>query len=118
MQLQLTAGEAGQQIQLQLLYLAGSIYENIPGIDQLVPGKSWMSLDLSSLDDAGSRAPSALGTGNNPTAMLRLLAQQGNTVVPFGSSTVDGVSVQGYSVTFNPAAIKAQAGQQPSCRRG
>ena len=38
--------------------------------------------------------------------MLHLFAQQGNTVVPLGSSTVDGVAVQGYSVRFSPSAIK------------
>lgn len=111
MQLQLSAGVAGQQLQLQLVYLAGSIYENIPGIGQLVPGKSWVSLDLSSLEGAGGKAPSSLGAGNNPTAELHLLAQQGNTVVPLGSSTVDGVAVQGYAVTFDPNAIKAKLQQ-------
>jgi hypothetical protein len=49
-----------------------------------------------------------LGTGNNPTAMLRLLAQQGNTVTPLGSSTVDGAVVQGYSVKLNASTIKAR----------
>ena len=108
LQLQLNAGEANQQIQMQMVYAGGSIYENIPGIDEIVPGKTWVSFDLSSLGASANQGPGALGTGNNPAAMLRLLAQQGNTVVALGSSTVDGVSVQGYSVTLNSAAIKAQ----------
>lgn len=111
MQLQLSVGEAAQQLQLQIVYLAGSIYENIPGIDQLVPGKSWVSLDLSSLQGAGSQNPSSLGTGNNPAAELRLLAQQGNTVVALGSSTIDGISVEGYAVTLDASAIKAKLAQ-------
>ncbi len=67
-----------------------------------------MSLDLSSLQSAGAQSSSTFSAGDNPTAMLRLLAQQGNTVVPLGSSTVDGTSVQGYAVTLDPAAIKAE----------
>jgi hypothetical protein len=31
--------------------------------------------------------------------MLRLLEEQGNTVTPLGASQVDGVTVQGYSVS-------------------
>jgi hypothetical protein len=111
LQLQLTVGTAGQQIQIQAVYVAGSIYEQIPGIAQVIPGKSWISLDLSSLSPSSGQSSSALGSGDNPTAMLRLLAQQGNTVVPLGSSTIAGTPVQGYSVTMDPAAIKAKLAQ-------
>ena len=108
MQLQMTVGVSGQEVQMQAVYLAGSIYEQIPGIGQLIPGKSWISLDLSSLGASSGQSSSALGSGDNPTAMLRLLTQQGNTVVPLGPSTIGGTSVQGYSVTLDAAAIKAQ----------
>jgi len=109
MQLQLAVGVAGQNIDMQAVYVAGSVYEQIPGIDQLIPGKSWISLDLSSLQSAvGSQGTSAFGTGDNPTALLRLLAQQGNNVVALGPSTVDGTSVQGYEVTLDPAAVKGE----------
>ncbi len=96
---------------MQAVYVAGSVYEQIPGIDQLIPGKSWISLDLSSLQSAvGSQGTSAFGTGDNPTALLRLLAQQGNNVVALGPSTVDGTSVQGYEVTLDPAAHQGGVG--------
>ena len=108
MQLQMTVGVSGQELQMQAVYVAGSIYEQIPDLGQLIPGKSWISLDLSSLGVSGGQSSSALGSGNNPTAMLRLLTQQGNTVVPLGSSKIGGTPVQGYSVTLDPAAIKAQ----------
>jgi hypothetical protein len=108
MQLQINVGVANQQIQMQTVYSDGSIYENIPGIDEIVPGKTWVSFDLSSLGASTNQSPSSLGTGNNPAAMLHLLTQQGNKVVALGSSTVDGVSVQGYSVTLNAAAIKSK----------
>jgi hypothetical protein len=108
MQLQLTVGLAGQQVQMQAVYVAGSVYEQVPGLGQLIPGKSWISLDLSSLAAASGQSAGALGTSNNPTAMLRLLAQQGNTVVSLGSSTIGDTPVEGYSVTLDPAAIRAK----------
>jgi hypothetical protein len=106
MQLRFSTDAAGQQITMQAIYLGGSVFENIPGIDQVVPGKSWVSVDLSSLGVSGNQGTGSLGTTNNPAAMLRLLTQQGNTVVPLGSSSIDGASVQGYSVTLDSAAIK------------
>ncbi len=109
LQLQLSVAAAGQSVQMQLLYDGGSVYEALPGIGQLAPGKSWISVDLSSLEGpAAAQGPGALGTGANPAATLRLLTQQGNTVVGLGPSTVDGVAVQGYSVSISPATIKAQ----------
>ena len=111
MQLQLTAGVAGQQIQLQALYIAGTVYEQIPDLDQSIPGKSWISLDLSSPASAGSQGSSTFGAGDNPTAMLHLLAQQGNTVVALGSSAIDGTPVQGYAVTLDPAVIRSELAQ-------
>jgi hypothetical protein len=111
MQLQMTLGLPGQQIQMQALYIAGSIYEQIPGIATLIPGKSWISLDLSSVAGSSGQSSSALGTGDNPTAMLRVLAQHGNRVVPLGSSTINGTTVHGYVVTLDPTALRARLAQ-------
>jgi len=109
LQLQLAVSAAGESVQMQVLYVAGSVYEALPGLDQLAPGKSWISLDISSLEGPASKGdPGALSTGDNPAATLRLLTQQGNTVVGLGPSTVDGVGVQGYSVALSAATIKAQ----------
>ena len=107
LQLDMNVAEGNQQVPVKALYIGGSIYESIQGLDQIVPGKSWIAIDISSLT-TGSQGSGALGTGNNPTAMLRLLALQGNKVTPLGSSTVDGVPVQGYSVKFNAATLKRQ----------
>ena len=108
MQLDMALSEGDQQTQVQLLYIAGAVFEHVAGLDQLIPGKSWISIDLSSLADSSGKDPGALGTGTNPAAMLRLMAQQGNTIVPLGPSTIDGSAVQGYSVTVDPAAVKAR----------
>jgi len=108
LQLQLTIGVDGQQVPITADYLGGVIYENIPGLGQLTPGKSWISIDLSSLSSAAAKDPTTSSIGNNPAVMLHMLAQQGNKVVPLGPSTVDGVAVNGYSVTVNPATIAQQ----------
>ena len=112
LQLQLTVDAAGQHIPITAMYLGGSVYESFPGLDQLIPGKSWISLDVGSATTG--EGPGAFSTGNNPTAMLSLLAQQGNTVVPLGPSTVDGTSVQGYEVKLSTATIKDELSKLPS----
>jgi hypothetical protein len=111
LELHMTVSAAGHEVPMDASYLGGVAYLNIPGLDQLVPGKSWISIDFSALQQASSQNPGTMGATNNPSAMLRVLAQQGNTVVPLGSSTVDGVAVQGYSVTFNAASIRSHLNQ-------
>jgi hypothetical protein len=108
MELQMTVGASGQQVPIDVKFLAGVVYENIPGLDQIAPGKSWISIDFSALQQAAGQSPGSLGASNDPAAMLRVLAQHGNTVVPIGSSTVNGVDVQGFSVNVNVAAVRAQ----------
>ncbi len=107
LQLQMTISAAGQQVPIEADYLGGVIYENVPGLDQIAPGKSWISIDLSSLQNA-SQDQSAQGVGTNPSAMLRMLAQQGNTVVALGPSTLDGVAVNGYDVTVNASKVSQE----------
>lgn len=98
---------SGQQVVVDAIYLGGSAYESVPGIAQVAPGKSWLSLDVASLtQSAPSTGAGALG--NDPLATLQTLAQQGATVVDLGPSTVDGQSVEGYSVTFNPTTLEHQ----------
>jgi hypothetical protein len=107
MQMNLTVpGESGR---IEAVYLGGTLYENIPEISQFAPGKTWISIDLASTARSlGTGSSGSLGAEGNPAAMLRLLAQQGNTVVALGSSTVDGTSVQGYSVTISAARLRSE----------
>jgi len=91
----------------------GTMFMNIPQISQLVPGKSWVSVPEGS---SGSAAGGAL-SGGDPSQMLRYLASEGNTVSAIGSSTLDGVPVQGYSVTVNKQAVDSElsrSGLSPS----
>jgi hypothetical protein len=104
-QLVANLGADGQQESLQVLYVDGTVYEGLPQIGQLAPGKSWVSLDLSSLQQtAGEGGVGQLG--GDPLATLHALAQQGNTVQALGPSAIDGQSVQGYSVTLNSSAVQ------------
>jgi hypothetical protein len=105
LQVDLGGSVDGQSVNVDALYLGGVVYENIAGISQLVPGKKWLSLNVSSLT---KNAPTTAGLANDPVAALSALAQQGATVVDLGPSTVDGQSVEGYSVTFNPATIQSE----------
>ncbi|HEY7947479.1 MAG TPA: hypothetical protein VID75_07380 [Acidimicrobiales bacterium] len=106
LEVNLNANVDGQQLPIQVNDVSGVIYEKIPGLDQLIPGKSWISIDLSALQNAANaQNPSAQGVGADPSVMLRMLAQQGNKVVALGPSTLDGVGVNGYAVTVNPSTV-------------
>jgi hypothetical protein len=99
------------QVTEQAVYLNKTIYLNLGNeIGQVLPGKSWLSLDVSQLTQ-GSAATSVGGAGSlgtDPAAALRVLAQNGNKATDLGSSTINGVSVEGYAVTIDPAAIKSE----------
>jgi hypothetical protein len=103
------AGTAdGQNLTINVLYIGGSIYEGMTQISQLVPGKNWLSLNVASLVKS-DQPTSASALGENPLTTLQTLAQQGNTVTPLGTSTVDGQSVEGYSVSFSPSTLEKEA---------
>jgi hypothetical protein len=120
MKLGMTVPADGQQIQVQVIYVGNTVYVAVPGLGQLAPGKSWLSVDLSSVSpSAAAGSTGGLGAGGNPAAMLRLLAERGNTVKPLGASTLDGVSVQGYSVSVGQSALQSElaSGDVPSWMR-
>ncbi|MHB8220953.1 MAG: hypothetical protein ACYDHU_11640 [Acidimicrobiales bacterium] len=110
-ELELSAQFLGQKFSEESISLGGTVYVNPPGVSTLFPGKSWMSIDLgtAATTPVGGAPPSASsdGMGDNPAGMLELLQQQGASVTPLGPSTVTGVPVQGYSVTFSPAQIQS-----------
>ncbi len=109
-QLSVNIGVSGQQESLQLIYLGGTVYESLPQIAQVAPGKSWVSVDLSSLQQTlGESGAGQLGA--DPLAALKALAQQGNTVSSIGPSTINGQSVQGYTVILNPAVEQREMDQ-------
>lgn len=102
---------APMNMHLEAVFIAGTVYESIPGISSVEPGKSWVSLDLSGLGvPAGTGGSPSFST--NPTESLQLLAQKGAQVVKMGASSVDGVAVQGYTVSYPADAWNALRANQ------
>ena len=112
MALNMSMSGVGQQLALQEIMVGGTLYEGIPGISIVEPGKSWVSADISQFaHNAASGTGGALGAGEDPAATLHMLAQQGNTVTSLGASTVNGDAVQGYAVTIDKATIEKDLSQ-------
>jgi hypothetical protein len=113
MQTQINERFDGNGTTVNAVYLDKVIYLELGDeVGQVLPGKSWLSLNLSQLS-AGSGASSPLGLGasslpDDPVAVLKLLGQDGNSAIDLGPSTVNGVAVEGYSVKVNAAAIRAR----------
>ena len=80
--------------------MGGNLYLSMPGISQLVSGKSWVSTPLGT----DSITPGS----SNPGSMLQLLASQGNTVTPLGPSTIEGTAVHGYDVVISTADLSRE----------
>jgi hypothetical protein len=108
LQMSVSVASGANQITEQAVYLDNVIYLNLGDeIGQVVPGKSWVSLDLGQLTQGGtSPLGSASSFGSDPAAALRALSQSGNTATDLGSSTINGVNVEGYSVQIDQATIQ------------
>ena len=106
MQVSLDVTDGTQQVNEQAVYQNDVVYVNVGNaIGQIVPGKSWVSLTLSQLSSvAGVSSFGSNDTvGSDPAAALQALRQSGNGATDLGSSTVDGVHVEGYAVQMtNP----------------
>ena len=90
--------------------VGGHIYLSVGAdgvsVSQITGGPHWVDVPVSEQDS------SQLGTGNvDPLVQLGVLAHQGATVTPLGTSTLEGVTVSGYSVTTSQAE-EQQALQQ------
>jgi hypothetical protein len=116
--LQLTANFSmgADQLEEQEVYLNGVAYVN-PGkeLGQILPGKSWVSLNLGQQTSGSTSSSLGGGTGslgNDPAAVLRALSQDGNTATDIGPSTINGVPVEGYAVRVDAAAIQKDIAQE------
>ena len=84
------------------------VYEGLPQIARLAPGKSWVSVDISSLQQTVGKR---VGWARSETIRWRRSTpwpSRGNTVDPIGPSTINGQSVQGYTVILNPAVERQE----------
>lgn len=104
-QLTLSSRTAGHQTTEKAIFVDGTGYLYFPTLSSLVPGKTWISMDLSTL--MGTDGAGDLSSETNPASWLPLLTQQGNQVTALGPSTVGGTPVQGYSVTIDKSTIDA-----------
>jgi hypothetical protein len=114
MQMAINVTGGPQKITEQAVYLNKVIYLNLGNdVGEILPGKSWLSLDLSQLSGGGAASSLRAGSplSSDPAAALQALRQQGNTATDLGQSTINGMSVEGYSVRLNPAAIKNDIAQ-------
>jgi hypothetical protein len=102
----------GQSVSISEIFVGGTLYEQVPGISTIEPGKSWVSADIAAMEKSGSSS-SPLSNAD-PAEMLALLQQKGYSVTSLGSSTVNGVDVTGYEVQITDANIKSQLQNLPS----
>jgi hypothetical protein len=104
MTMQISSG--GQNISERAVYDGQTVFVNLGNlIGAVVPGKSWVSINISQATSATGSSGLPSGGAGDPSAMLRLMSAQGNSVTPLGGSVIDGVSVQGYAVKMTPAAV-------------
>jgi hypothetical protein len=89
----------------------GVVYEQVPDVAQLDPGKAWVAAGVSDLASQ-TRGTSSGGPAGDPSLWLSALAREGNAVSPVGTTIVDGASVNGYAVTLDPASIEHQMTHQ------
>lgn len=101
----------GEHLELSALELTvtGTVYEQIPDLSRIIPGKTWVSYGGSSaLCAPAVGTMGLLGAVADPVAALRLLQHAAGTVTALGTGTLDGNVVQGYEVTLDGAEIQSQ----------
>jgi hypothetical protein len=111
--------DAGQHIVESGVYDGQTVFINLGDlIGRFEPGKTWVSVDMGHLSTGKGALPG--GGGGDPTAVLRVLGAQGNTVTPLGSSVLNGASVQGYAVHMTQAALDNAIAEEhlPSWMKG
>ncbi len=104
-----TAGGAAS-LHVRELLLGGTLYEQVPGVNSVAPGKSWVSLGLATVgaSGAGTSPTGGWGAAANPLGLLPLLQEAGGTAQALGQSTESGQPVTGYRVTWDRSALASQ----------
>ena len=101
----LHAAGAGVSVEEKMLMAGGNAYfalsANGLNFSQLTGGRSWIQLPV-------QQSATDVLAGSDPASSLSLLEQQGSTVRPLGSKTIDGVGCTGYAVTPSKQAMIAE----------
>jgi hypothetical protein len=95
----------GQQASIHELVVGGHLYMGFSAAGESMKkmtGYDWWELPIPATGSAGS------GLGD-PTEMLALAAHDGSKVVSLGTTTVNGLQVEGFAVTPSRAAMIAGA---------
>jgi len=100
-----TGSALGQETNIEEVVTGGNVYVSIPDISNLSPGKSWLE------EPVPTTGASTSGV-TDPSSLLAMLSQEGNTVSDTGPATVDGQAVEGYHVDLNIQALLNQAQTQ------
>jgi len=108
----MTESVASTSIDIRELVAAGQFYMGMSvdgqNMSQMTGGAQWVSIALP--DQSGS---SSLGASNvDPLSQLKGLEQKGATVTSLGTSTIDGTTVSGYSVTPSQQEIQNDIQQE------
>ncbi len=107
--LEMPLDASGQPQQLRVVIVDDSVYMQIPGLSDLVPGKSWFAATADGTDPfSQAMAPvlDQLSTSLDPS--LQMYAH-GAQVTESGTETVDGTQTTKYTGTVDLAAALADA---------
>jgi hypothetical protein len=110
-QANLSFAKGSSSFEEQELVADGQLYFGLTvdgqNMSAVTGGPEWINVPVPDQD------ASSLGAGNvDPLDQLKLLEQKGATVTPEGTSTIDGATVSGYSVTFSPAELQHASQQE------
>jgi hypothetical protein len=104
--LTLSFSAGGQQIAERSVIDGATAYYNIgPLVGEIVPGKSWVSMDIGS-SASGSGSFGTGGIFSDPSTLLAVIGAPGTALHSLGPSGVGAARVQQYSVDLGPAGIK------------
>ena len=104
----------GQPLTERAVIDGPTAYYNIgPLVGAIVPGKSWVSMDV------GKRASSSSSFGSggiftDPSTLIAVIGAPGTALHALGPAVVNGSHVQQYSVHLGPAGIKKAIGSDTS----
>ena len=106
LQLGIPVPGGAQSVAEKIIYVDKTIYVNVAGIaTRLLPGKSWISMDASQVSGNSALTPATRAgrrrVAHQPGGPLKLLSQGGGQATDLGPSTVNGQSVEGYSVAID-----------------
>jgi hypothetical protein len=99
-QLQLAETVSGRNVEADEVASGGTVYVRIP---KGISTKSWLSINA----PAGSLGTAVDSLTTNATTILKIFTNEGATYSSLGTSTRDGLAVQGYRFELDNAAIQA-----------